>query len=93
MSNEVLTKVQLFLDEASGVAGGKSSTRCSIPPAIIEEFKEACGHALERQFTKRENEHRIRMSGVGKPLCQQKLDNDPDVIPQVEKYKSYIPRI
>ena len=84
MTNEVLTKVQLFLDEASRVAGGKSNSTCSIPPAIIEEFKEACGHALERQFTQRKNEYRIRMSGVGKALCQQKLDYDPDVIPDVD---------
>lgn len=62
----MLSKIQLFLDAA---AKGES---VGIPPSLIEEFKEACGNALERQFN-RKNEFRLRMSGVGKPLCQQQL--------------------
>ena len=40
---------------------------------IISEFKEACGKALEKQFNEKV-EWRMRMSGLGKPLCQQQLD-------------------
>ena len=37
----MLSKIQLFLDAA---AKGES---VEIPPSLIEEFKEACGNALE----------------------------------------------
>ena len=40
---------------------------------ILEEFKELCGKALERQFNEKRDKWRLRMSEVGKPLCQQKL--------------------
>jgi len=76
MSAEILTKVQVFLHEALNGQDGK----VEMPSQLIEEFKEACGNALEKQFTQRKNEYRIRMSGIGRPLCQQKLDKDPDVV-------------
>ena len=44
-----------------------------LSPEIISEFKEACGKALEKQFNEKV-EWRMRMSGLGKPLCQQQLD-------------------
>tara|TARA_R110002051_G_scaffold48528_4_gene95639 strand:- start:92 stop:982 length:891 start_codon:yes stop_codon:yes gene_type:complete len=76
MSSMLLHKVQHFLEQASrGECDG-------LPPHLIEEFKEMCGSAIERQFS-RKNEHRVRMSGVGKPLCQQKMsireDREEDV--------------
>ena len=75
MSADILTKVQVFLHEALN-SDGEGVT---MPPHLIEEFKEACGNALEKQFSSRENSYRIRMSGIGRPLCQQKLDKNPDV--------------
>ena len=44
-----------------------------LSPETISEFKEACGKALEKQFNEKV-EWRMRMSGLGKPLCQQQLD-------------------
>ena len=47
--------------------------KAKLSPETIEEFKEACGKALEKQFNEKV-EWRMRMSGLGKPLCQQQLD-------------------
>ena len=45
-----------------------------ISPAILKEFKNSCANALEKQFDKQK--WRLRMSGVGKPLCQQQLGKE-----------------
>jgi len=47
--------------------------KAKLSPETIEEFKEACGKALEKQFNEA-IEWRMRMSGLGKPLCQQQLE-------------------
>tara|TARA_Y100000588_G_C14269322_1_gene931545 strand:+ start:3251 stop:4132 length:882 start_codon:yes stop_codon:yes gene_type:complete len=73
----LLHRVQHFLETASR---GKSS---GLPPSLVEEFKEMCGSAIERQFS-RNNEYRVRMSGVGKPLCQQKMSVRKDVEEDVD---------
>ena len=41
-----------------------------LPPSVVEEFARDCQEALEKQFS-RNPEWRIRMSGLGRPLCQQ----------------------
>tara|TARA_R100001530_G_scaffold59256_3_gene42963 strand:- start:832 stop:1737 length:906 start_codon:yes stop_codon:yes gene_type:complete len=65
--NTLLFKINSYLDAASrGVA--------TMPPGLVEDFKEACGRALERQFNEKSQEYSMRMSGIGKPLCQQKLE-------------------
>ena len=60
------TLIENFLYDAMR---GKSK----LSPDIINEFKEACGKALEKQFNE-EVKWRIRMSGLGKPMCQQQLE-------------------
>ena len=73
----LLNQVKIFLERAAkGESGG-------IPPSLIEDFKEACGEALEKQFN-RPNEKRLRMSALGKPLCQQQLDLDPDIEEEID---------
>lgn len=42
----------------------------SLSPSVLEEFASDCREALEKQFN-RDPEWRIRMSGLGRPLCQQ----------------------
>ena len=42
----------------------------SLSATVIEEFAEDCKEALSKQFN-RNPEWRIRMSGLGRPLCQQ----------------------
>ena len=41
-----------------------------LSPSVLEEFTQDCREALEKQFN-RNPEWRIRMSGLGRPLCQQ----------------------
>ena len=76
MTSMLLHKVQHFLEKASRGEGE------GLPPHLIDEFKEMCGAAIQRQFD-RKSEYRVRMSGVGKPLCQQKMsireDREEDV--------------
>ena len=62
------TLIESFLYDA---IRGKSKP---LPPSVIKEFKESCGKALEKQFNE-QMDWRIRMSGLGKPLCQQQLEN------------------
>jgi len=42
----------------------------TLSPSVVEEFTQDCREALEKQFS-RTPEWRIRMSGLGRPLCQQ----------------------
>jgi len=42
----------------------------SLSPSVLEEFAQDCREALEKQFN-RDPKWRIRMSGLGRPLCQQ----------------------
>ena len=41
-----------------------------LSPSVLGEFTQDCREALEKQFN-RNPEWRIRMSGLGRPLCQQ----------------------
>ena len=68
MSNSILNRVQMFLTEANTASVQVSST-------IIQEFGEACKAAFRRQFTdKRDNKFKIRMSSIGRPLCQLQME-------------------
>jgi len=42
----------------------------TLPPSVMEEFAKDCREALEKQFN-RNPEWRLRMSGLGRPMCQQ----------------------
>lgn len=66
MLAEVL--VQNFLKAAS-------RGEVELSPEVVSEFKEECGKALEKQFN-RNPEWRVRMSGLGRPLCQQVCGRD-----------------
>jgi len=78
VSDTLLQRVQFFLEAASR---GESK---GIPPNLVEEFKEMCGHALERQFSRKQDGPKIRMSGVGKPMCQQQMSMRDDVVEDVD---------
>ena len=45
-----------------------------MPSSLISEFKEACGDALEKQFSREPRKHKLRLSALGKPLCQQQSE-------------------
>ena len=58
----------MFLTEANKASVDISST-------IVNEFGEACKQAFKKQFTDtRENKFRIRMSSIGRPLCQLQME-------------------
>lgn len=66
--SSILEKVQVFLSEANKASVPISST-------IINEFGEACKDAFKKQFTEeREDKFRVRMSNIGRPLCQLQME-------------------
>lgn len=62
-----LLKIQDFMSRA--VQGGTDVSLSS-----IDAFVEECKEATKRQLTRDRGEWRVRMSGIGRPLCQQILD-------------------
>ena len=74
MSN-VVEQLQNFLAQAC-------KEPVSMSDDIVEEFGELCKSALRKQFTEeREKKFRIRMSNIGRPICQlqmEKLHQDSD---------------
>ena len=68
MSHPILQKVQTFLEQA-----GHRSVKVS--DDLIDEFGEACKSAIRKQFTEeRGGKFRLRMSNIGKPLCQLQME-------------------
>ena len=66
--NSILLKVQKYLDQVS-----KSPTQ--VDKKLVEEFGEACKKALLKQFTEdRSSKFELRMSNVGRPLCQLQME-------------------
>jgi hypothetical protein len=63
-----LIEVQNFLQRA-----GRGEIDSSRLEPLIEQFGEDCKAAMRKQFSDR-GDYRIRMSGVGRPLCQQQLE-------------------
>ena len=63
-----LLEVQDFLQKA-----GRGEIDSSRLDDLIEAFGEDCKKAIRKQFS-RNSEYRIRMSGLGRPLCQQQLE-------------------
>ena len=62
----IMVKVNTFL--AKALEG-----ETTIDESIVESFGERCKDALRKQFNQDKQEFSIRMSGIGKPLCQQQL--------------------
>ena len=44
--------------------------KAEMPSYLFDEFAELSRKALEKHFTRKEEDFRLRMSNVGKPLCQ-----------------------
>jgi hypothetical protein len=79
-----------FLEEVKSFLAQAQNEPVAIPKKILEEFKEDCGKAVQKQFTdSREKEFRIRMSNIGKPLCQLKMEKkyfNDDSLKNFENY-------
>jgi len=61
-----LLKIQDYMQKAT-------RGEVTISPSAIEDFAQECKDSVETQLNKK-REFRIRMSGLGRPLCQQLLD-------------------
>ena len=46
----------------------------TVSPETLETFKKDCQESIVKQLTSDRGKYRIRMSGLGRPLCQQVLD-------------------
>ena len=66
--NNILFKVQQYLDSVS-------KNPMQLDKRLVEEFGEACKNALLKQFEeKRKDKFELRMSNVGRPLCQLQME-------------------
>ena len=59
-----LPKIQAALENA-----GRG--KINLPPEFSEEFVESVAAAIQKQFSRKSDKSGIRMSGLGRPLCQQ----------------------
>ena len=79
-----------FLDEVKGLLSQAQREPVAVPKPILDEFLKDCKQAVEKQFTqKRESEFRIRMSGIGKPLCQLQMEKKYSGGNAVQTYDNY----
>ena len=60
------TKQAAIVSFLSRAARGETE----MSPHIINEFAENCKQALNKQFNEKKTDFRLRMSNIGKPLCQ-----------------------
>ena len=81
MNNTIIHKVQGFL-------GQLSRDGVDLDPKLLEEFKQACGDSVIRQFAARDAKWKPRMSSLGRPLCQQKMERDGEE--KVLEYNSVV---
>ena len=60
-----------------------------MPPHLIEEFGDLAKKAMEKQFSKKDiEEFRLRMSNIGRPLCQLQMQaNGAEQEPQDYSFK------
>lgn len=45
-----------------------------LPPVSLQQFTKDCEEAVSRQLRREKGEYRLRMSGLGRPLCQQLVE-------------------
>lgn len=64
-----LLNIQDFLDKAS-------RGEVDVSPASLTEFSKDCHDSAAKQLKREKREWYIRMSGLGRPMCQQMLDRD-----------------
>ena len=48
----------------------------SMDEDIVERFGERCKDALRKQFNNKKREFTLRMSAIGRPLCQQQMEKE-----------------
>lgn len=83
MFNELQLKLQMALDSFSN-----SESKIEIKEEWLDEAAEAFKAALKKQFTRTEEPFRLRMSNIGRPLCQ--LQKDADGTEKSRKDSSFV---
>jgi hypothetical protein len=79
-----------FLDQVKQLLSQAQREPVAVPKPILDEFLKDCKQAVEKQFTqKRESEFRIRMSGIGKPLCQLQMEKKYSGGKAIQSYENY----
>ena len=66
---DIQSEINYYLEQA---IDGKSK----MSDKILDKFAERCRAAMDSQFNSEEDEFKIRMSSIGKPLCQQQLEKE-----------------
>ena len=69
MNNLIKEYLQLYLQK---VVSGEADVSFD----SINFFKRECGRSLSKQFVNPTHKWSMRMSGLGKPICQQQLERD-----------------
>ena len=66
--SDIINKVQMYLSQVA-------KEPVEISDKLVEEFGEACKNALLKQFQEeRSSKFELRMSNVGRPLCQLQME-------------------
>ena len=79
-----------FLEEVKALLSQAQHKPVAIPKEILKQFLKDCKQAVEKQFTqKRESEFRIRMSSIGKPLCQLQMEKKYSGGNAIQSYENY----
>jgi hypothetical protein len=69
MNNAIIHRVQGFLSKVS-------KEGVELDPKLVKEFRDACEASIHKQFSPSADKWRPRMSSLGRPLCQQKMERD-----------------
>jgi hypothetical protein len=79
-----------FLEEVKSLLSQAQHKPVAIPKEILKQFLKDCKQAVEKQFTQeRESEFRIRMSSIGKPLCQLQMEKKYSGGNAIQSYENY----
>lgn len=79
-----------FLDEVKNLLSQAQRKPVAVPKPILDEFLKDCRQAVEKQFIwKKESEFRIRMSSIGKPLCQLQMEKKYSGGNAIQSYENY----
>jgi hypothetical protein len=79
-----------FLDEVKDVLSQAQRQPVAVPKPILDEFLKDCKQVVEKQFTQtRDSEFRIRMSSIGKPLCQLQMEKKYSGGKAIQSYENY----
>lgn len=65
----LLLNIQDYLAKAS-------RGELSVPPSHLDQFLNDCNVAVSRQLQREARDFRIRMSGIGRPVCQQLMERE-----------------